>query len=64
MDYDRNTINKVIKRCALDFDVNPAFIGFRLLSAQACTAAIKKLRNYGYDCIYVTGENSIIIYKN
>jgi hypothetical protein len=47
--FDRGAIGKVTGRAPLDFDdSNPGFVSFRLSTAQAAAASLKRLKGAGY----------------
>ena len=49
----RDELHKITGKAILDFDPNPAFIGFRLMSWQSANAAIKKINEAGYKATYM-----------
>lgn len=51
---DKEHVRKTIGgKALLEYQDNPAFVSFRLLSFQGANAACKKLNNAGYDAFAV-----------
>ena len=52
----QNEIRKAIGgKALLEYEENPAFISFRLLSTSAARSAIKKLISFGYNAKLIKG---------
>jgi len=56
MKTDKTTILKLLKLALLEFDDNPTFVSFRLLSSQSARAANKKLKENGYNSKVVCSD--------
>ena len=54
----KDELKKITGKAILFYDVNPAFISFKLLSAQSATASVKKINENGYKATYV-GNNFV-----